>query len=112
MTTVIRLVVLTSARTNVDLPPVRRNSTRFLPRPRRKYLPVMTSFSPTFTLMGVTLVITGVFTAAPAVAGTTSAPSAARTAAPRSARRVRDRFSIALDIGHPGGPLEPEAVGC
>ena len=47
-------------------------------------------------LFGVTLLITGVLTAeAPAVAGTTSAPSATRTAAPRSFMRVRDRFSIA-----------------
>src|SRR3954470_10856875 len=112
MTTAIRFVVLTSALTNRDLPAVRLNSTRFLPRARREYLPVMISLAATLRDCGVTFLITGVLTAAaPAVADTTSAPSAARMAAPRSFWRVRDRFSIAPDIDRRPPPLEPGGLG-
>src|SRR3954453_4322444 len=106
-----RTLVLTSAFTNRDLPPTRWNSTRFLPLPTRKYLPRMISFWPTLTCFGVIDLITGAFTAAPAVAGAASAPSAARTAAPRSIERVRDRVSIAPNIDHPPACLERTGLG-
>jgi hypothetical protein len=61
--------------------------------------------------LGVIEEITGAFTAAPAVAGAESAPSAARTAAPRSIERVRDRVSIAPNIDHPARCLERMALG-
>src|SRR5690349_21898645 len=106
-----RTFVLTSAFTNSDLPFVRWKSTRFLPLPRRKYLPRMISLSPTLRCVGETELITGALTAAPAVAGAASAPSAARTAAPRSIERVRDRVSIAPNIDRPVRRLEQTALG-
>ena len=110
ITTVIFFFVERPALTNRALPLSRLNSTVFLALPLRKFLPWIVSVSPTVTFFGVTLVMTGVLVAAPALAGTTSAPSAAVMTARRS-RRVRGRVSIAPGIDHLGAALEPKSVG-
>src|SRR4051812_1478291 len=108
--TMIFFLVESPPLTNRALPPERLNSTVVLPLPERKFLPWMVSVSPTLTLFGVTLVIFGVLTAAPALAGTTSAPSAAVMTARRSCRRGRGN-SLDPRIDHPRAPPEPPAGG-